>query len=228
MPSRRRYGLPSLLKVFRLFTDSAGGAPAALTSNVAGPTITAYETGRRSIFDIPAGGQTDVAITVIGLGYVGVVAAASLAAARHRVLGVDIDRNRTTLLRSGHVPFYEPGLEEIIQSAVAAGCLSFAHRDAVAGPLGEVALITTGTSQTEGGAADLNQVRSALSWIKSQPSSSPVIVMKSTAPPGAGQRIIEHDGSGAAGIAFRLGQRPELKAPSRPVPGGLGRPPRPI
>ena len=146
-------------------------------------------------------------ITVIGLGYVGAVAAASLAAAGHRVLGVDIDRNRTALMRSGAIPFYEPGLDEVVQSAVATGCLSFAHRDAVEGPLGEVALITTGTPPTEGGAADLNQVRSAVSWIKSQPSSNPVIVMKSTVPPGTGQRIIEQD---LAGSGLRYVANPEF------------------
>ena len=136
-------------------------------------------------------------ITVIGLGYVGTVAAASLAAAGHRVLGVDIDHDRTTLMRSGAIPFYEPGLEEIIQSAIATGCLRFAHRDDVAGPLGEVALIATGTPQTEGGAADLNQVRSAVSWIKSRRGDNTVVVMKSTVPPGTGQRIIEHELRGA-------------------------------
>ena len=146
-------------------------------------------------------------ITVIGLGYVGTVAAASLAAAGHRVLGVDIDHDRTTLMRSGAIPFYEPGLGEIIQSAVATGRLRFAHRDAVAGPLGEVTLIATGTPQTEGGAADLNQVRSAVSWVKSQPSSNPVIVMKSTVPPGTGQRIIEHD---LAGSGLRYVSNPEF------------------
>ena len=132
-------------------------------------------------------------ITVIGLGYVGTVAAASLAAAGHRVLGVDIDLDRTTLMQSGNIPFYEPGLGEIIHSAVATGCLRFAHRDEVEGPLGDVALIATGTPQTEGGAADLNQVRSAVSWIKPRRGDNTVVVMKSTVPPGTGQRIIEHE-----------------------------------
>ena len=146
-------------------------------------------------------------ITVIGLGYVGTVAAASLATAGHHVLGIDIDQDRTTLMRSGAIPFYEPGLGEIIQSAVATGCLRFAHRDAVEGPLGDVALIATGTPQTEGGAADLNQVRSAVSWIKSQPSGNPVVVMKSTVPPGTGQRIIDHE---LAGTGLRYVSNPEF------------------
>ena len=132
-------------------------------------------------------------ITVIGLGYVGTVAAAGLAAAGHQALGVDVDRGRTTSMQSGVIPFYEPGLEEILRPAVASGRLRFAHRDEVDEPLGEIALIATGTPQTEGGAADLNQVRSALSWIQSRPSRNTTVVMKSTVPPGTGQRIIERD-----------------------------------
>lgn len=132
-------------------------------------------------------------ITVVGLGYVGTVAASSLAAAGHQVVGVDIDPRRTTSMQSGVVPFHEPGLEELLRSTIAAGRLRFAHRDQVHEPLGDIALIATGTPQTEGGGADLSQVRSALSWIQSQPSRNTIIVMKSTVPPGTGQRIIERE-----------------------------------
>ena len=56
-------------------------------------------------------------ITVVGLGYVGTVAAAALAGAGHDVLGIDIDRNRVDLLGAGRVPLYEPGLEDRIEAA---------------------------------------------------------------------------------------------------------------
>lgn len=138
-------------------------------------------------------GQHDVNITVIGLGYVGTVAAAGLAAAGHQVLGVDIDRRRTISMQCGVIPFYEPDLEEILQSTMPTGRLRFAHRDEADEPLGEIALIATGTPQTEGGAADLSQVRSALSWIQSQPAPNTTVVMKSTVPPGTGQRIIDRE-----------------------------------
>ncbi len=132
-------------------------------------------------------------ITVIGLGYVGTVAAAGLASAGHNVLGVDIDRTRIDLLQAGRAPLYEPGLEPLIQSGLSLGNLRIVHRDEVTEPLGDVALITTGTPPTDSGAADLSQVRSALGWIKSRKDPNVVVVMKSTVPPGTGQRIVDRD-----------------------------------
>ena len=78
-------------------------------------------------------------ITVIGLGHAGAVAATNMAGAGHRVLRVDIDRDRLTLMQSGTIPFYEPGLKEILRSAVADRCLRLAHLDTVDQPLGEAA-----------------------------------------------------------------------------------------
>ena len=132
-------------------------------------------------------------ITVIGLGYVGTVASASLASCGHQVLGVDIDTERIAALQSGTAPFYEPGLDETIGSATGAGCLRFQHSEAHDSRPGDTALITTGTPQSASGAADLRQVRSALAWVKSRRSEHTVVVMKSTVPPGTGQQIIEHD-----------------------------------
>ena len=66
-------------------------------------------------------------ITVIGLGHVGTVAAAGLAAAGHRVLGVDVDAGRLDALGSGVAPFYEPGLAEQLADAVGQGRLRFRH-----------------------------------------------------------------------------------------------------
>ena len=132
-------------------------------------------------------------ITIIGLGYVGMVAAACLADAGHRVLGVDIDNDRIAQLRAGQLPFYEPGLPDLVGSSLGEGRLRFEHRDRVAEPLGEVTLVATGTPQTANGAADLSQVRSALAWIRSQDHADTVVVMKSTVPPGTGQRVTEQE-----------------------------------
>ena len=135
-------------------------------------------------------------ITVIGVGYVGTVAAANLAAAGHSVVGIDIDPDRVELLQSGSIPFHEPGLAEILRSSIATGCLRFAHSAVFDQPVGHVALVAVGTPQAPGGGADLNQVASALPWIKARRRSDTVIVMKSTVPPGAGQRMVEHDLAG--------------------------------
>ena len=136
-------------------------------------------------------------ITVVGLGYVGTVAAAGLATAGHEVLGVDIDQRRIDALNTGRVPMYEPGLESRVASALRSGVLRFLHRDEVAEDLGDVALIATGTPPTHAGAADLQQVRAAVTWIRSMKPEDLLIVMKSTVPPGTGRRILEHELKGS-------------------------------
>ena len=153
-------------------------------------------------------------ITVVGLGYVGTVAAAALAGAGHDVLGIDIDRGRTDLLCTGKVPLYEPGLEERIDAALGAGTLRFLHRDDVSETLGDVALIATGTPPTHGGGADLHQVRSAVSWIRSKSSRDLTIVMKSTVPPGTGRRLLESE---LRGTSIRYASNPEFLREGRAV-----------
>ena len=153
-------------------------------------------------------------ITVVGLGYVGTVAAAALAGAGHDVLGIDIDRGRTDLLCTGKVPLYEPGLEERIDAALGAGTLRFLHRDDVSETLGDVALIATGTPPTHGGGADLHQVRSAVSWIRSKNSRGLTIVMKSTVPPGTGRRLLESE---LRGTSIRYASNPEFLREGRAV-----------
>ena len=153
-------------------------------------------------------------ITVVGLGYVGTVAAAALAGAGHDVLGIDIDRSRTDLLNSGEVPLYEPGLEERIVAGLAARSLRFVHRDDVAEPLGDVALIATGTPPTHGGGADLHQVRAAVSWIRSMDPGDLTVVMKSTVPPGTGRKLLETELRAAS---IRYASNPEFLREGRAV-----------
>ena len=81
------------------------------------------------------------------------------------------------------------------------------HRDGFAGPLGEVALVATGTPLGEEGAADLNQVRSALMWIKDRPCGGTTAVMKSTVPPGTGQRVADRE---LNGLELRYVSNPEF------------------
>ena len=153
-------------------------------------------------------------ITVIGLGYVGSVAASGLANAGHQVLGVDIDRERVRSLSSGNVPFYEPGLESRIVSGMSAGDLRFCHPDDVRGSIGDIALIATGTPPRQSGAADLSQVRSALDWIKSKPHDDLLVVMKSTVPPGTGCRLLAEDPEGSR---IRYASNPEFLREGRAV-----------
>ena len=130
-------------------------------------------------------------ITVIGLGYVGSVAAAGLAKAGHLVTGIDIDRERVDAYRRGEVPIFEPGLGDLVREMKAAGRLSILHRDDTPEPIGEVALIAAGTGAKSDGAADLSHVSAAISWVVERRAEDCVIVMKSTVPPGTGGRLSE-------------------------------------
>ena len=130
-------------------------------------------------------------VSVIGLGYVGSAAAAGLSAAGHDVLGIDVDREKLNVFGKGSVPIHEPDLAGLIHSSVGAGKLRFLHTDEVEENLGDIILIATGTPMSDVGAADLSQVRSALSWITKRRPHGGVIVMKSTVPPGTGVRLLD-------------------------------------
>ncbi len=64
-------------------------------------------------------------IAVFGTGYLGATHAACMAELGHEVLGVDVDPNKLAMLEAGEVPFYEPGLEEVLRRNIAAGRLRF-------------------------------------------------------------------------------------------------------
>ncbi|HEY8414963.1 MAG TPA: UDP-glucose/GDP-mannose dehydrogenase family protein [Thermaerobacter sp.] len=151
-------------------------------------------------------------ITVLGLGYVGAVAAAALAKDGHDVLGVDIDRDKVQRFRRGEIPFHEPGLDELVREGVSRGNLRFAvTADVVAGDVGELVLVAVGTPSLPSGAADLSQVEAAIHWLTDLVGGArgpagdggdrPIVVMKSTVPPGTGRRMQERH-LAAHGIAY--------------------------
>ena len=146
-------------------------------------------------------------ISVVGLGYVGSVAAAALASARHQVLGIDVDAGRCKELASGKIPIYEPGLVELIDEGTTRGNLRFVHSEAVSESLGDAVVIATGTPSAESGAVDLRQVRSALAWIRSKNPEKAVIVMKSTVPPGTGTKLLATE---LRGTDLRYASNPEF------------------
>lgn len=127
-------------------------------------------------------------VSVVGLGYVGSVAAAGLAAMGHDVLGIDLCSAKINAYSTGHIPIFEPGLADLIQSGLSGGNLRFLHTTEVMEPLGDVIIIASGTPTSETGAADLSQVRSAVEWAGGKQSEG-IIVVKSTVPPGTGVRL---------------------------------------
>ena len=101
-------------------------------------------------------------VGVIGAGYVGLATGACLAHLGHRVICLDSDDERVTSLGEGRVPFYEPGLEDLVVRTARAGRLSFAGTERLAGVVREadVVFIAVGTPQGDDGSADLSNVAS--------------------------------------------------------------------
>ncbi|PID96412.1 MAG: GDP-mannose dehydrogenase [Actinomycetales bacterium] len=136
-------------------------------------------------------------IAVLGLGYVGSVTAAGLAAAGHTVVGVDVDDVKVETLNAKRSPVVEPGIEPLIQKAVDAGRLRATTSVAEAMAAAEVSLICVGTPSGQQGSTDLTHVRSAVASIRAAMDtvSPPAgghhsVVMRSTVPPGTGRDVV--------------------------------------
>ena len=151
--------------------------------------------------------ENPLRITVIGLGHLGAVAAAGLAAAGHEVTGIDVDDARVAALRAGRIPFYEPGLPHSLTAGLDRGNLRFLHCEEFTGALNGVAIVTAGTPTSESGETDLGQVRSALAWVRGRNPRDLVLVMKSTVPPGSGLEFLRQD---LRGLDIRYVANPEF------------------
>ncbi|MDP3892828.1 UDP-glucose/GDP-mannose dehydrogenase family protein [Nocardioides sp.] len=123
-------------------------------------------------------------ISVFGCGYLGAVHAACLTHLGHEVVGVDVVQEHVDALARGRAPFYEPGLPEILEEALASGRLTFTT-DASAAADARVHFICVGTPQTPGdNAADLQYVNSAIDTLLPMLKPGDVIAGKSTVPVG--------------------------------------------
>jgi len=128
-------------------------------------------------------------ITVIGSGYVGLVSGACLAELGNDVVCLDVDPRKIEILNNGGVPIYEPGLEEVIKSNIAAGRLRFTTDVAESGAHGLVQMIAVGTPSGEDGSADLQYVIAAARAIGQAMTEYKVIVDKSTVPVGTADKV---------------------------------------
>jgi UDPglucose 6-dehydrogenase len=130
-------------------------------------------------------------VAVIGAGYVGLTTAACLADLGNVVTVVDINRQKIAQLKNHRVPFYEPGLSELVERNAKSGRLRFttAYEDAVPGA--EYAIIAVSTPEGEGGEADLSYVEAAANSIAACMDGPLVVVNKSTVPPLTGDMVSE-------------------------------------
>ena len=130
-------------------------------------------------------------ITVIGTGYVGLVAGACLADMGNDVICVDNNEEKLQKLEQGIIPIYEPGLEELVKSNVLENRLSFTSDLDMAVKKSEVCFIAVGTPQDEDGSADLQYVMGVAEQIAKAMNGYKVIVDKSTVPVGTAEKVAE-------------------------------------
>ena len=126
---------------------------------------------------------------MVGAGYVGLTTAACLSDLGNDVTVVDIDQAKIAQLKRHQVPFYEPGLRELVERNARAGRLTFTSSYAEAVPGAEFAIIAVSTPEGEGGEADLSHVEAAAGAIADTMDGPIIVVNKSTVPPLTGDMV---------------------------------------
>ena len=141
--------------------------------------------------------STGLRVAVFGLGYVGTVTAAGLASRGHRVVGVDVDEGKVDTFRRGRSPVIEPGVEELIASAVSSGLLTVTTDPAEAMSCADVSLVCVGTPSGAHGETDLvyleravADIRSAMDTVTPPASGHHCVVVRSTVPPGTVTEVV--------------------------------------
>jgi UDPglucose 6-dehydrogenase len=121
-------------------------------------------------------------VTVVGLGYVGLVTGACLAEWDHDVVGVDADPRRLGALREGRMPFHEPRLPELVADGIARGKLTFTDDLKAASAASDMVVVAVGTHDGNGG-WQTDTVRGALADIVPAMPDNATLVVRSTLPP---------------------------------------------
>lgn len=135
--------------------------------------------------------RVTVRLSVIGCGYLGAVHAAAMASIGHDVVGIDIDEDKITALAAGSAPFFEPGLDDLLNIGLQSGRLSFTT-DMSAAAGASVHFVAVGTPQRPGSdAADLSYVDEAFDALLPYLSSGNVVAGKSTVPVGTAAVLAE-------------------------------------
>ena len=156
-------------------------------------------------------------VSVIGLGYVGTVVAGCLAKAGHEVIGVDVQADKVGLVNAGKSPIIEPEIDAIIEDRVAAGQLTATTNVEAAVALTDVVLVCVGTPGHVSGRIDLTHLQRVCEEVGAAlrtHSGAPVVVIRSTVPPGTTRNVLipvlEAASGGTAGVEFGVCFNPEF------------------
>jgi GDP-mannose 6-dehydrogenase len=156
-------------------------------------------------------------VSVFGLGYVGTVSAASLAADGHTVIGVDVNPDKVAAVNAGRSPIVEPGLDELLASGVASGHLRATTDAAEAVQASEASLLCVGTPSRRNGSLDLTyleRVAEEIGRTLRHVSAYHVVVVRSTVLPGTTHEMIipalERESGKKYGDGFGVSVNPEF------------------
>lgn len=130
-------------------------------------------------------------VTVIGTGYVGLVAGAGLAETGNDVVCADIDEDKVARLNRGEIPIYEPGLEPLVARNVASGRLRFTTDVPESVRASDIIFIAVGTPPGEDGSADLQHVLKVARTVGQSMNGEKIVVTKSTVPVGTAAKVRE-------------------------------------
>src|SRR5919204_5116346 len=128
-------------------------------------------------------------IAVVGTGYVGLVLGACLAENGNNVICVDKDESKINTLKSGRMPIYEPGLEELVRRNDHEERLTFTTDLPSAVRASQIVFIAVGTPQGEDGSADLQHVLAVARDVGRAITKYTVVVDKSTVPVGTAAKV---------------------------------------
>ncbi|VVB74825.1 UDP-glucose 6-dehydrogenase AglM [uncultured archaeon] len=155
-------------------------------------------------------------ISIIGTGYVGLIAGACFAEGGHKVICLDVDKEKIALLQKGISPIYEPGLEELLKKCISSGTISFTSDSKEAVENSQIIFIAVGTPQNEKGEANMCYFKEAAEQIGKHMNEYKIIVDKSTVPVGTAEwvgGIIENElKRRGARIKFDVISNPEFLA----------------
>ncbi|MEA3373410.1 MAG: UDP-glucose 6-dehydrogenase, partial [Campylobacterota bacterium] len=128
-------------------------------------------------------------ISVIGTGYVGLVSGTCFAQMGNTVTCVDIDEKKIESLKQGHIPIYEPGLEEMVLENYKHETLHFTTDTQTAIANSRISFIAVGTPMGQDGSADLQYVLAVAKSIGQYMQDYMVVVDKSTVPVGTADKV---------------------------------------